>query len=74
MEVSETKVSEVLSQLHDVGCLAKTYFKEPLSNYSFYNSNEKFYNAEKFVKNTIMIPCHQYLEKEELKRIAEALV
>lgn len=74
MEVSECRVLEVLSQLHSVNCLAKTYFKEPLSNYSFYNNNYKqFSNAEKFVKNTIMIPCHQYLEKEELKRIAEAL-
>lgn len=73
MEVSETKVSEVLKQLHEVNCLAKVYFKEPLSNYSFYKNTKKYPNAEKFVRNTIMIPCHQYLEKEELNRIKKAL-
>ena len=74
MEVSECNVSEVLKQLHNVNCLAKTYFKKSLNQYPFYNSNNICFKAENFIKNTIMIPCHQYLEKEELERIAEALV
>ena len=73
MEVSECKVYEVLKQLHDVGCLAKTYFKKSLNQFSFYNDTSSCINAENFINNTIMIPCHQYLEKEELQRIAKAL-
>lgn len=73
IEVLECNVSQVLKQLHEVGCLAKTYFKQPLNVYSFYKDSKSCANAEKFVKNTIMIPCHQYLEKEELNRIKKAL-
>lgn len=74
IEVLECDVSLVLKQLHKVGCLAKTYFKQSLNTYSFYEDTKKCENAEIFVKNTIMIPCHQYLEKEELNRIKKALV
>jgi dTDP-4-amino-4,6-dideoxygalactose transaminase len=48
--------------------------KKSLNQYPFYNSDNICFKAENFIKNTIMIPCHQYLEKEELERIAEALV
>jgi dTDP-4-amino-4,6-dideoxygalactose transaminase len=73
IEVSEYEVSEVLNQLKNANCLAKKYFNESLNTYSFYENSKKCPGAEKLVKNTIMIPCHQYLEKEELNRIAEAL-
>lgn len=73
IEVSEYKVSQVLNQLNNVNCLAKKYFNETLASYSFYKNKKACPGAEKLIKNTIMIPCHQYLEKEELNRIAEAL-
>ena len=73
MEVPEDKVDFVLKQLNNVGCLAKTFFKEPLHNFKFFENNSNCQNTEKFVKNTVMLPCHHYLEQEERQRIATAL-
>lgn len=72
LEVSEDRVYSTINKLNNVNCLAKTYLKSTLNNHPFYKSDRKCPGAEKIIKNTIMIPCHQYLEKEELKRMAEA--
>ena len=73
MSVPETEVSIVLDKLKSIGCLARTFFKEPLHKFSHFNSKTNCLNTEKFVKNTIMLPCHHYLTKEELTRIANVL-
>lgn len=73
VEVLDSHVYEVLTKLQNANCLAKKYFKESLDTYSFYKSNRVCKGAEKLINNSIMIPCHQYLEQEELDRIAKAL-
>lgn len=73
MEVPEYEVESVISKLNNVGCLAKTFFKEPLHKFSFFEDISNCPNTEKFVKTTVMLPCHHYLEDEEKERIAKAL-
>lgn len=73
MSVPEKEVKIVLEKLNSIGCLAKTFFKEPLHLFKYFNNDSNCQNTEKFVKNTIMLPCHHYLTKEELDRIANVL-
>lgn len=71
--VPEKDIEPILSKLNSIGCLAKVFFKEPLHKFNHFNNVINCQNTEKFVKNTIMLPCHHYLENEELKRILNAL-
>lgn len=73
MSVPENEIETVLFKLNSINCLAKTFFKEPLHKFKHFNNENVCPNTEKFVKNTIMLPCHHYLTKEELNRISNAL-
>jgi len=73
MFVPFDEVDDVMNKLHSIKCLARTMFKQPLNTYSFYNSNQHLPNVERFTKNLVHLPCHQYLEQSELDRIAEVL-
>ena len=73
MKVPEGDVASVINELNKVGCLAKTFFKEPLHKFSFFEDFTNCPNTEKFVKTTVMLPCHHYLNDEEKERIAKAL-
>lgn len=73
LSVPEVVIEEVINKLNSIGCLAKTFFKEPLHKFNHFNSNFNCPNTEKFVKNTIMLPCHHYITEEELERISSVL-
>ena len=64
---------DVLESLRKVGCLALSMYREPLHKLPFLTSIiEECPVAEDFSKRAIMIPCHQYLEQEELDRVKSA--
>ena len=74
MAVSPDRVESVIKSLNDVGCLARTFFKEPLHQYEWLNDNQKWCPmTEQFTASTVMLPCHHYLKDEELERIGNAL-
>lgn len=75
ISIPEEDLDVVLKKLNSIGCLARTFFKEPLHKFKHFNSNNTYCpNTEKFVKTTIMLPCHHYLTEEELSRIQKALL
>jgi len=41
--------------------------------FNHFNNDFNCPNTEKFVKNTIMLPCHHYVTEEELDRIYSVL-
>jgi len=74
MAVPPDQVESVINSLNEVGCLARTFFKEPLHQFEWLNDNKKQCPiTEQFTTSTVMLPCHHYLEEEELERIAKAL-
>jgi UDP-2-acetamido-2-deoxy-ribo-hexuluronate aminotransferase len=73
MYVEEAQVQGVLDKLHSINCLARTMFKQPLNTYSFYENKKYLPAVDKFSKNLVHIPCHQYLTDKDLHRIKNAL-
>ena len=73
MFVPYQKVDIVLNNLYSVKCLARTMFKQPLHTYKFFNNSQTLPGVTKFTANLVHLPCHQYLEQEELYRIRNAL-
>jgi len=74
MSVPRNDVDSVIEKLNAVGCLAKTFFKEPLHLFPWLNIyNDSCPIAENFVKTTVMLPSHHYLEIEELQKVADVL-
>jgi len=74
MAVSPDRVESVINSLNEVGCLARTFFKEPLHQFEWLNDNKKWCPiTEQFTVSTVMLPSHHYITDEELERIASAL-
>ena len=74
MAVLPDQVESVIKSLNEVGCLARTFFKEPLHQFNFLNDYHAWCPlTEQFTASTVMLPCHHYLEEEELERIKKAL-
>jgi dTDP-4-amino-4,6-dideoxygalactose transaminase len=48
-------------------------FKQPLNTYPFYSNQKYLPNVKKFVENLVHLPCHQFMEQEELDRIKNIL-
>jgi len=74
MSVPRNEVDLVIEKLNAVGCLARTFFKEPLHLFSWLNTyNDSCPITENFVETTVMLPSHHYLEVKELQKVADAL-
>jgi dTDP-4-amino-4,6-dideoxygalactose transaminase len=73
MFVPFNEVDHVLERLHSIKCLARTMFKQPLNTYPFYSNQKYLPNVKKFVENLVHLPCHQFMEQEELDRIKNIL-
>jgi dTDP-4-amino-4,6-dideoxygalactose transaminase len=74
MNVPHKEVEKVIEKLNTVGCLSKTFFKEPLHLFPWLNTyQDKCPKVESFVDNTVMLPSHHFLEDEELELIADVL-
>ena len=73
MFVPFNEVDYVLEKLHSIKCLARTMFKQPLNTYPFYSNQKYLPNVKKFVENLVHLPCHQFMEQEELDRIKNIL-
>lgn len=71
LKIPSKKVLEVTTKLHDIKCLARTMFKKPLNTYSFYQNKKYLPNVENFTSTLVHIPCHHFMEDEELHRIKE---
>ena len=72
MFVPFDQVDNVLNNLHSVRCLARTMFKQPLHTYKFFNSDKVLPGVKKFTTNLVHLPCHHFLQEEELIRIRNA--
>ena len=74
MSVPRNKVEEVLNKLHSINCLARIMFKEPLTTFSWLNTNnDKCPQTEEFINSIVHIPSHHFLETNDLERIAKVL-
>lgn len=74
MSVPSYEVEEVLKKLNSVKCLARTFFKEPLHLLPWLNTYEDDCpKTVDFCASTIHLPCHHYLQTEELERIKTVL-
>jgi dTDP-4-amino-4,6-dideoxygalactose transaminase len=73
LKIPSEEVLEVTNKLHDIKCLARTMFKKPLNTYNFYTNEKYLPNVENFTSTLVHIPCHHFMEDEELYRIKEAL-
>ena len=73
MFVPSEQVVSVLDKLHSINCLARTMFKEPMSSYSFYDTQETLPGVKHFTENLIHLPSHHYITFEEQHRIRECL-
>ena len=73
MCVPSEQVDEVLNKLHSINCLARTMFKEPLSEFEFFKAQEQLSGVKYFTQNLIHLPSHHYMIQEELDRIAKVL-
>ena len=75
MQVPPDEVEIVIEKLNSIRCLSRTFFKEPLHKYSWLEGQISclLTEVDNFVTSTVMLPCHHYLEDEELERIADVL-
>jgi dTDP-4-amino-4,6-dideoxygalactose transaminase len=48
-------------------------FKQPLHTYKFFNSDQVLPGVNKFTGNLVHLPCHHFLQEEELIRIRNAI-
>lgn len=73
IKVPSKQVSSVLEKLHSIKCLARTMFKQPLNSHDFYKNKKYLPKVDFFTNNLVHIPCHQFMEQEELDRIKNVL-
>ena len=74
MNVPHKEVEKVIKKLNAIGCLSRTFFKEPLHLFPWLNTyQDQCPEVESFVANTVMLPSHHFLEDEEVQLIANVL-
>lgn len=72
--VPPDKIDIVINSLNSIGCLAKTFFKEPLHKFPWLNDNKAICKiTELFCSSTVMLPCHHFLTVEDLNKIKKVL-
>ena len=73
MFVPSEQVDKVVNKLHSINCLARTMFKDPLSEFEFFKAQEQLSGVKYFTQNLVHLPSHHYMTQEELDRIAKVL-
>ena len=73
MFVPSRDVVGVLERLHEIKCLARTMFKQPVNSFAFYKNRKHLPKAQYFVNNLVHLPSHHFLTEEELDRIKSVL-
>lgn len=73
MKVPSDQVGDVLDRLHDIKCLARTMFKQPLNTYPFYKNRKPLPKVEEFVNTLVHLPCHHFMTDDEMNRVKQAL-